>query len=182
VNYRFPNAYQVVQQIPQWRPVLNRYFWIDPKPATIYQPPTLPGAAGFDWDQPPDLTGGAVLLAERVQRAFGSKACALLLRGPTMNYVLNDFSEMKFWRAGTQRTARPYVTDYYPTLDTIRELCQRTPDQLFAYVSTLSPNGGPELDDLAIADATNPNQSVLVIAVETESTLHLYRRLYSGSK
>jgi hypothetical protein len=65
--------------------------------------------------------------------------------------------------------------------ETVRELCQRTPEHVFKYTSNLSPNGGPELDDLAIADSTDPDQTVLVIAVETNSTLHLYRRAYSGS-
>ncbi len=65
--------------------------------------------------------------------------------------------------------------------DTVRELCQRTPQQLFLHASNVSPNGGPELDDLAVSDSTDPAQSVLVIAVETESTLYLYRRVFTGS-
>ncbi len=55
VNDRFPSKYQIVQQIPQWRPVLNRFFWIDPKPTVVYQPPGLAGVTGFDWDAGGDL-------------------------------------------------------------------------------------------------------------------------------
>ncbi|HEV8068771.1 MAG TPA: hypothetical protein VGP76_13625 [Planctomycetaceae bacterium] len=177
VEDRFPINYRIVQQIPQWRPVLNRFFWIDPKPSTIYQPAGLQGASDFDWDQPPtltDRTGSA--LEERVRRAFGAKACALLLRGSSDIKVLNDLNELQHWRPSARS-----VVGYYPMIETVRELCQRTPEQLFKYSSALSPNGGPELDDLAVSDSTDPNETVLVIAVETESTLYLYRRVYSGS-
>jgi hypothetical protein len=183
VNDRFPNSYQVVQQIPQWRPVLNRYFWIDPKPATIHQPDGAPGVAGFDWEAAgnsmADPAGGS--LADRVRRAFGPKACAVVFRGPAIFYVLNNLNDLKNWKANSLHTANSPLGENRIT-DTVRELCQRTPEQLFKYASTLSPNGGPELDDLAVADSTDPGQSVLVIAVESESTLYLYRRVYSGSR
>ncbi len=175
VDDRFPINYRIVQQIPQWRPVLNRFFWIDPKPSTIYQPAGLPGVSGFDWDQPPaltDRTGSS--LEDRVRRAFGAKACALLLRGSSDIKVLNDLNELQHWHTRS-------AIGYYPMLETVRELCQRTPEQLFKYSTALSPNGGPELDDLSVSDSTDSSETVLVIAVETESTLHLYRRVYSRS-
>jgi hypothetical protein len=177
VNDRFPGNYQIVQQIPQWRPVLNRFFWIDPKPSTVYQPTGFPGATGFDWERASDLMGspGGVSLAERVRRAFGPKACALVLRGDTAIHVLNDVNELEHWHAGR----RSEVVS--PLVDTLYELCQRTPEQLFKHASNLSPNGGPELDDLAVSDSTDLGQSVLVIAVETDTTLYLYRRVYSGN-
>ncbi|HEV7999174.1 MAG TPA: hypothetical protein VGP63_04790 [Planctomycetaceae bacterium] len=183
VAERFPNNYQIVQQIPQWRPVLNRFFWIDPKPSVVCQPPGLPGVAGFDWDAAGrDLLGstGGVALAERVRRAFGPQACALVMRGSSMIFVLNDLEELPHWRANFGlSTVRAQKTNYLT--ETVRELCQRTPQQLFLHASNVSPNGGPELDDLAVSDSTDPAQSVLVIAVETESTLYLYRRVFSGS-
>jgi hypothetical protein len=182
VQERFPSSYQLVQQIPQWQPVLNRFFWIDPKPSAIYQPPGLPGAAGFNWNLARDLTvsPGGVSLAERVRRAFGPNACAMVLRGPAMVYVLNDLKELQHWKANSARTGtNPFGVNYLT--ETVRELCQRTPEQVFKYTCNLSPNGGPELDDLAVADSTDPDQTVLVIAVETNSTLHLYRRVYSRS-
>jgi hypothetical protein len=182
VGDRFPTHYQIVQQISQWRPVLNRFFWIDPKPSAVYQPPGSAGPASFDWDLPGDLTSspGGVSLAERVRRAFGPNACAVVLRGPGMINVLNDMNELQHWKANSGRTSsNPFGINYLT--ETVRELCQRTPQQLFKYASNLSPNGGPELDDLAVADSTDPDQSVLVIAVETDSTLYLYRRAYSGS-
>ncbi len=172
---RFPSKYGIVQPVPQWRPVLNRFFWIDPKPSTIYQPPDVPGAGKFDWDEPPDLTGknGRTPLAERVRRAFGPKACAVLMHGSSVSYVLNDLSELEHFRV------KP--TFGGSVLDIVEELTQRMPQQLFEHVSTVSPNGGPELDDLALSDPGDRNQSVLVIAVDTETTLHLYRRAYAGS-
>ncbi len=171
---RFPANYQMVEQIPQWRPVLNRFFWIDPKPSVVYQPPGLPGAAGFDWNRRGDRPGGAVSLAQRVQTAFGPKACAVVLRGRSRLAVLNNFDELRHFRSNLPGGM------VNPVGDIVQELCQRSPQQLFEHTSSLSPNGGPELDDLAVSDAADSDQSVLVIAVETESTLYLYRCVYSG--
>jgi hypothetical protein len=182
VDDRFPSKYQIVQQIPQWRPVLNRFFWIEPKPSVVYQPPGLPGVAGFDWDAGGDFRGGpgAVSLAERVRRAFGPQACAIVLRGPATLYVLNDLKDLRSWQTNSGRLNINGQGTSNLT-DTVRELCQRSPEQLFQHAFGVSPNGGPELDDLAVSDSTDPAQSVLVIAVETESTLYLYRRVFSGS-
>jgi hypothetical protein len=177
VEDRFPSSYRIAQQVAQWRPVLNRFFWIDPKPSTIYRPPGAPRAGAFDWDQLPNLSMSASGLADRVRQAFGPDASAFVLRGPTMIPVLNDGREFKFWRSITRSR-----TVNFPVLTIVRELCQRTPDQLFQYAYCLSPNGGPELDDLAISDATDKQGQALVIVVETESTLYLYRRAYSGSQ
>jgi hypothetical protein len=176
VEDRFPSRYRIAQQVAQWRPVLNRFFWIDPKPSTIYRPPGAPGAAAFDWDQLPNLSITAGGLADRVRQAFGPNACAFVLRNPVMIPVLNDGRELKYWRSNTRSG-----TGNYRVLSIVRELCQRAPDQVFEYASSLSPNGGPELDDLAICDSTDKQGNALVIVVETESTLYLYRRAYSGS-
>jgi hypothetical protein len=177
VDGRFPARYGVVQQIPQWRPVLNRFFWIDPKPADIYQPAGLPGAGGFDWDDVKDVSGGLGpgSLAQRVRRAFGPNSCAVLMRGRSVVYVLNDFSEFEHWRLKLPDRSGNTL------LETVCELCQRTPERLFVRNATVSPNGGPELDDISLADSSDDHQIVLVIGVETESTLYLYRRLYSGN-
>jgi hypothetical protein len=177
VDDRFPVRYRVVQQIPQWRPVLNRFFWIDPKPGDVYQPAGLAGAGGFDWNDAKDVNGGLAptFLAQRVRGAFGPKSCAVLLRGKSIVYVLNDFGEFEHWGVN------PRGRDGNTLLGTVCELCQRTPEQLFVRTANLSPNGGPELDDISLADSSDDRQIVLVIGVETESTLYLYRRLYSGS-
>jgi hypothetical protein len=183
VDDRFPVNYQIVQQIPQWQPVLNRFFWIDPKPSSVFQPPELPGAAAFDWDAPPEVTGpaGGQPLAQRVRNAFGPSACALLLRGPSLIAVTNDLRELEYWRLPTRYNYDP-KDQTHPVVAIVRELCQRAPENLFEHAIDVSPNGGPELDDLALGDVTDPEQTVLVIAVETEHTLHLYRRLYSRSR
>ncbi len=102
------------------------------------------------------------------------------MRGPSVIYVLNDLKELQYWHANFGPSSnRGQRSNFLP--DIVRELCQRAPQQLFEYTANVSPNGGPELDDLAISDSTDPRQAVLVIAVETESTLYVYRRVYSGS-
>jgi hypothetical protein len=177
IDDRFPARYRVVQQVPQWRPVLNRFFWIEPKPGDIYQPPGLPGAGGFDWNDAKDVTGGLgpASLAQRVRSAFGPKSCAVLICGKSVVYVLNDFGEFDNWRLNLPDRSGNTL------LETVCELCQRTPEQLFIRTANLSPNGGPELDDISLADSSDDRQIVLVVGVETESTLYLYRRLYTGN-
>ncbi len=122
IDDRFPSKYGIVQQVPQWRPVLNRFFWLDPKPTAIYRPPDLPGASGFDWDEPPEITGrdGRIPLAERVRRAFGPNACAVVIRGSSVVNVLNDLAELEHFRVKAPRRESSVG-------EIVRELTQRTP-------------------------------------------------------
>jgi hypothetical protein len=175
---RFPSRYTVGQAIPQWTPVANRFFWIDPQPVTIASSPGANPKAPFDWDDPGDLTtdAGRTALAARIRGAFGDAACAVVYRGHRAPLpIRNSIDSLHTW----QPTLEPYMPRF-GTDTIVYELSARTPEKLFSLASQISPNGGPGLEDLAILDGSDARQSLLVIAVETGSKMTLYRRLYVG--
>jgi len=186
---RFPSRYMVGQAIPQWTPVANRLFWIDPQPVKVAasSPTADPAAANpagadpkanFDWDDPGDPTtdAGRAALAARVRRAFGNAACAVVYRARgEPQPVLNSFGSLRFWQSRSDPSMPALGTE-----EILYELSARTPAKLFSLAAQISPNGGPGLEDLALLDGSDSRQSLLVIAVATDSTLTLYRRLFVG--
>jgi hypothetical protein len=180
---RFPSRYIVGQAIPQWTPVANRFFWIDPQPAKIAaaastNPTETDPKANFNWDDPGDTTTdiGRAALGARIERAFGNAACAVVYRARGRSFdVLNSFESLRSWQPHPDRYAP------LPGLEeVVREFSAPSPEKLFSLASQISPNGSPGLEDLALLDRSDPRQSLLVIAVEAGSKLTLYRRLYVG--
>ena len=50
---------------------------------------------------------------------------------------------------------------------------------LFAVVSQMSPTGGKDFEDMALVDPSDPDQWLLVVAVERGDEVDLYRKLYT---
>ena len=48
----------------------------------------------------------------------------------------------------------------------------------FSIVSQVSPQGSASLEDLPILDATDDNQWLLMVAVQTDNVTKIYRRIY----
>jgi hypothetical protein len=179
-SYRgqFPSLYSVDQAVPQWSPVVNRFFWIDPKPAAFLTTPGADPAAHFNWDDPGDVSTkeGREALAARIRRAFGDSAGSVMLRA-TGDDVDTTILTRSFDPIGSMAAHdRP---QHVGIGDVVREISARSPEKLFALTSQISPNGGPDLEDLALLDQTDPRQSLLVIGVDHGSDLVLYRRLYT---
>jgi hypothetical protein len=175
---RIPGHYVVGQSVPQWTPTVNRFFWIDPKPAKSEKAPAANPVAEFDWDHPGDLTSqeGRQALAPRIRQAFGENACAVVFRG-RMDVIplLNSLQWLRKPKTGSYEPLGELQIE-----DIVRELSCRAPEKLFALTSQLAPNGSPDLDDLAVLDSSDPEQSLLVIGVPSGPDLVLYRRLYAG--
>ncbi len=176
---RIPGHYVVGQSVPQWTPTVNRFFWIDPKPAKSEKAPTADPVAQFDWDHPGDLTSqaGRAALAARIRQAFGENACAVVFRGGSAGVIpiLNSLQSLRKPRIGGYELPGELQIG-----EIVRELSCRTPQKLFALTSQVAPNGSPNLDDLAVLDGSDPGQSLLVIGVPSGPDLILYRRLYAG--
>jgi hypothetical protein len=174
---RIPSRYVVGQSVPQWTPIVNRFFWIDPKPAKSEQPPNADPIARFNWDDPGDLTtqAGREALAARIRQAFGEDACAVVFRGDRTIPVVKALQSLRRRRPG-----RDVFTDQVGIGEIVHELSCRPPQNLFALTSQIAPNGSPELEDLTVLDGSDPGQSLLVIGVESGPDLLIYRRLYAG--
>jgi hypothetical protein len=175
---QFPSHYVVDQAVPQWSPVVNRFFWIDPKPAAFETTPGADPAAHFNWDDPGDVSTkeGREALAKRIRQAFGESAGAVMFRA-TGEDVETTILTRSF---DPMRPMAPKERPQHVGIgDVVHEISARSPEKLFALTSQISPNGGPDLEDLALLDQTDPRQSLLVIGLDHGSDLVLYRRLYT---
>jgi hypothetical protein len=179
-SYRgqFPSRYVVDQAVPQWSPVVNRFFWIDPKPAAFETTSGADPAAPFNWDDPGDVTTpeGRQALAKRIRSAFGESVGAVMYRA-TGTSVETTILARSF--ESMQPAFNGERSQHVGIGEVVHEISARSPDKLFALASQVSPNGGPDLEDLALLDQTDPRQSLLVICVDKGSDLVLYRRLYA---
>ena len=179
-SYRgqFPSRYIVDQAVPQWSPVVNRFFWIDPKPAAFETAQGDKPGAPFNWDDPGDIstTEGREALAQRIRSAFGDSAGAVMYHATGTDLETTILTRS----LDPMRPLLPGDRGQHIGIgEVVHEISARSPEKLFAVASQVSPNGGPDLEDLALLDQTDPRQSLLVICVDKGSDLVLYRRLYA---
>ncbi len=65
--------------------------------------------------------------------------------------------------------------------DLLTAMCVQRKTGLFTIVSSMSPVGSASLEDLAMVDVTDPQQTLLVVAVQKGDELIIYRHLYRSS-
>lgn len=206
---RIPSRYTVTQQIPQFTPQVNRFFSIAPKTErnTAYGTPAegSSDAAGFNWHRLRPEPGQSVstTMSDRnwrekvrsaVQRHFGNGAAIWLMHGDQVAQIAGD--PALFSRRHTEwDTAYPAPSYYgpgpvpldmegrnYRNTDFLRQTCVRPTIGLFSLVTRIAPTGGDNFEDLAVLDPTDPNQWLLVVAVESSGDLLIYRKLYRTSQ
>lgn len=163
---RMPLRYSATQQLPQWTPQLNRLLTISPKRAAV----------DFDWDLKLRFgtAQGRQEVADRVLKAFGRKANVYLLHRDEVHTLAQ--SRQLFSPTGGRHDAY----DSRVGSNFLKDACVRPPLGLFGVVSQVSPSGGNHFEDLSILDASDERQWLLVVAVEREGDLLIYRRLYTG--
>jgi hypothetical protein len=74
----------------------------------------------------------------------------------------------------------PALQSMSPIIALARNVSIRPATRLFAVVSQISPNGGENLEDLALLDESDPNQWLLIVAVRRNGNSIVYRMLYHG--
>src|SRR5262245_3569641 len=190
---RVPARFTVTQFVSQWTPQLNRRFSI---PLGTNQ------ALEFDWNRFADAqmynpkTVMAVgparqQIVEGLQRAFGPTVAVSIVTGGKMHHLAGDMALFKEFDA-------PYVIDpngnpndpaRYGRIWTdpnarqsgfLEDVSCNALGGLFAVVSQISPTGGKDFEDMPLVDPSDPDQWLLVVAVDRGSDLDIYRKLYSG--
>jgi hypothetical protein len=183
-----PRQYTVTQFIPQWTPQLNRRF-------AIANTEALPA---FDWASLARLpiSAGKFPLSPEVREAIarevrtgaGTSGSAYVLQGSSIYHVMGrkDILQGGDSPYGISRGVTGPVSAYrdfqnrHPT-SFLQDICSAAPQGgLFSIVSQISPTGGADFEDLSLLDPTDPNQWLLVVIVEREDELLVYRRLYTG--
>jgi hypothetical protein len=190
---RIPADYTVTQQIPQWTPQINRFFSIRPDDNA-----TKAGQKRFDWRslKPSDsLTGPNAVrdhnwkdtVRRQVQQHFGIAASIWVMSGTNVDQIAG--SPGLFVRQ-YNNYQNPYGRQVYDDaeedqasgsgrdINFLTQTCRRPQVGLYRLVSRIAPTGGDTFEDLAFLDPTDPRQCLLVVAVEQEGNLKIYRKLY----
>jgi hypothetical protein len=187
---RIPTSYGVAQFITQWTPQLNRRFAI---PAG-----EKPGVE-FDWNAFADsntynftsLATGPVRneLLEKVRQAFGADANVAILSNGKRNNLAGAFDFLQGTGLyGVDQYGNQIATPYYrynmpqKTSNFLDDVSVNSLGGLFAVVSQTSPSGGKDFEDMALLDPSDPDQWLLIVAVDRGDEVDIYRKLYAGGK
>jgi hypothetical protein len=153
---RPPTSTEATQTMPQWTPQLNRVFTLKCRDEVA-----IKGVRAFNWKTqrnfhlPVDRNKASMA----ARKAFGDSAIITVYQG--RNPIVDEVSE-KFGRS-------QFLVD----------ICVRQQGGgLFGIVSRIAPHGGNDFEDLTILDPSDKTEFLLVIAVEEEDGLRLYRKLY----
>lgn len=189
---RVPAHYTVTQFVSQWTPQLNRRFSI---PAGNDAPGKL------DWNRFGDprvfnpasvTTAGAPReqIIDGVRQAFGPLAAISVICGGKLHNLTGDTYVFSAIAApyGLDPYGNPiqqspyYQMGYDPNAQGrgfLENVSVNSLGGLFAIVSQMSPTGGKDFEDMPLIDPSDPEQWLLIVAVERGDDLDIYRKLYT---
>ncbi|MFO1003833.1 MAG: hypothetical protein U0936_26175 [Planctomycetaceae bacterium] len=178
LNYsgHFPQNYSIRQEVQQWSPVSLRTLSLEPEGVRL---------PAIDWADSTLITTSEgnqrlkAALAKNVDAVHSAviyhNGSPLVLLGPytkappdLANYFTNPTGTL---RAGSRSAAIDSLISYIPTA---------VPSQsgIFRLVSQIAPQGAGTFEDLAICDATDSKQWVLVIMLTDGKEFQVFRKLY----
>ena len=167
---RVPGRYATQRTVRQWEPQLSRTFEIVSEAAPD---------CGFDWDKPgPIWTPAGQAGLSRAIATHDPKVGAILLNRDTVQ----NLAQLPYPQAitnGPDMTKRKYRIargdlDYFTLL---KQVSNRDRN-FFRYVTSISPNGANNFEDLAMLDSSDPKQWLLIVSWLEDDTQIVYRRLY----
>jgi hypothetical protein len=190
---RVPVRYTVRQFASQWTPQLNRRFTIplkDDRPAL------------FDWNRFADpqvfnpqtiiMDGPARRqLLDGIHQAFTANPTVYVLAGGKRHHLAGNATVLGTVYApygldpygnpySQPQPGQPWQNFNAAQSDTfIEDTSFVALGGLFAVVSQVSPNGGRDFEDMALVDPSDPDQWLLIVAVDRGDELELYRKLYT---
>ena len=183
-----PSQYTVTQTTLQWTPQLTRRFSI---------PRADDDPAPFDWEKyadrsvyrPDTIKEGDLrtALLNDVVKAFGSGAqVAVFCEGKRINlqgnfsFLSNEqiFGMDEFGNPIANNRYQPYYNGQQQSVSFIDDVTVNSMGGFFNVVSQLSPTGGRDFEDLVLVDPSDPDQWLLLIAVDRGAEVDMYRKLY----
>jgi hypothetical protein len=170
----FPQAFEAVQEVQQWSPVTLRTTTLEPEEVNV---------PGIDWEDT-----SLVSTTEGIARLSGSlRAISAGAEGQYFGFVMHSGSIQRLTYElqdpGVQLSggeSQQWVASSLGMIDAAESLpTQVTANRgIFSIVSQLSPQGSSHLEDLAMSDASNPEEYVLVIGRVRPGKVDVFRRRY----
>ena len=175
---RFPSSYEMTQTIQQWSPQLNRVFELAPQTVDI---------PAIDWTDPSLVVTeeGRTLLAEAIRqlpREADQKWCAVVVHlGGTLDvfdsHLLREIYQPNLDpRRRFLRSFDMAATSMFPAI--LAATNHQNSVDFFQLVSRVSPQGSGFMEDMYIADSTDPAEWVLILIRYRENEYEVFRKLY----
>ena len=153
----------------------------------------------FDWEvfadsksyNPGTIAAGPMrdALVRLVKQGFGEAAHIAVFMGGKRQDLAGTFSFLQSGQvygidANGNQIAQPvpYQPGFNPNVKPaafLEDVSVNGLGGLFAVVSQLSPTGGKDFEDMALVDPSDPDQWLLIVAVERGDEVDLYRKLYN---
>lgn len=186
---RFPQSYSTVQSVRQWEPQTVRTLTLAPEGVDL--PPC-------DWTDNDLLTTaeGRQQLAQQLkimkfENEDDARIDAVVIRKGELLSVLNGFLFSDAVQQRSERwTQRGYWQRQYDEPDHDAILSQGVISaascysnrSFFSIVSQVSPHGAATMEDVPILDSTNPNEWLLMVAVNRGGNTTIYRKLFRNKR
>lgn len=184
---RMPSRYRATQYLPQWTPQLNRLCSLGAGDTEVRMRWDSLAGLQLSPDGRSMPAGMREAILREVHAAFGQGVGTYVAFGRQIHHVAGPVGLLQQDDPSLARNGipQPYyaVNQYQDGRNTsfLQDICAPWGlGGLFAVVSQLSPTGGPDFDDLALLDPSDPRQWLLVVIVDSADDLVVYRRLYTG--
>lgn len=186
---RFPQNYQSEVSLSQWDPFLTRTFQLQPEVDRIPEigwsnPELVTSAKGRlklttqlnNWETQNDLlTVDAIIMHQ-------SQVFQIQSDRPTMIFDASIARRDSITRQadmyGRQFNGRSNWQKISLGIGLVEASVARSGNDYFNIVSQIAPQGDASLEDLPIADLTDPDQWLLMIAVKGGNQMQVFRKLY----
>ncbi len=173
----FPQNYKTVQSLAQWSPVTFRAFTLTPENVVLPE---------VNWNDVSlvETPEGRIRLANLIRELSarnGSRYAACVIHGGTGhidNVVENLFQPVM------QQQERYFMYGYADRSTVLQQAMSQIvnaglrQDGFFSIVSQIAPEGAPLLEDLAMFDASDPTQKVLVICKIDGNRVQMFRKRF----
>lgn len=166
---RMPIHFNVIQEIRQWSPQLNRVFTLRPMKTEL----------NLNWDE---LDPSSF----RYHNSRRTAARLLLGETPEQDRAPSDQGSVTAGSVYLFNMSNMYIAHRDVKLSVpesfLRQVCVRPEVGLFSIVSQISPTGADNFEDLALLDSSDPNQWLLVVVIREGEDYIIYRRLYHAGE
>jgi hypothetical protein len=170
---RIPARFQALQKVHQWTPQLNRVFSLEPSEA----------GKDIDWHAVTMASlRGRDVPGENLESLLGKRASetAVYLFHQDRVKCLHQGMLIRITEEGARRHRQHrLLAPFFPSVF-FRHASVRPQVGLFSVISSISPTGGADFEDLTVLDPTDENEFLLVLIRQSDNDYHIFRKLYKG--
>lgn len=185
ITGRVPGNFTARQQTPKWVPQLNRIMSFQTEPYAVkldWQ--KFKVNANTDWNTRVKEPGWKDEIIKQIRGEFGSQLVQIgVFNG---GHYFDVYGTNRIFRPDNHdqynASQRVYYNSYQNNQsDFLTDVCCPQDGGLFGIITAMSPHGGRQLEDLAMHDPSDVNQWLLIVGIERDGNIIIYRKLFSGT-